>query len=144
MKYIKKSNKNKGFTLIELIVVVSIILILSGFLVPKVLGYQDKAKKAKVVNTATQIFDASMASYTEEEGILDKDKISSSILAVTGLANTDLTVGQPDATNGNIAVTFKTDGKIYDVNVTAKDNKFSVTQYANATDTGGTIPIYPN
>ena len=144
MKLHKKNRKNKGFTLIELIVVVSIVLILSGFLVPKVLGYQDKAKNAKAVNTARQIFDTSMESYTEEEGNLDQTKISSSILAVTGLTSTELTVGAPDTTNGTVTITFSSDKKTYDVNVTAKENKFSVSEVTATSPTRELRRIYIN
>ena len=87
MKFIKNGKKSKGFTLIELMVVVSIVLILSGFLIPKVLGYQDKAKKAKVVNTARQIFDASMGDYTEEDGVVTQSKIFDSIKEVTDVVS---------------------------------------------------------
>lgn len=137
MKLINKSRKNKGFTLIELIVVVSIIIILSGFLVPKVLGYQDKAKKAKVVNTARQIFDTSMESYTEEEGVLVPAKLSTSISEVTGIASTDITVAVPSA--GNATVAFNSDAKNYSVVITASTNRFSVKE---GTSTG--TQIYEN
>lgn len=138
MKTIKKNRKSKGFTLIELIVVVSIILILSSFLVPKVLGYQDKAKKAKVVNMARQIFDTSMESYTEDEGVLSAAKLSTSISAVTGLdigtANISLGTNNTSAT-----ITFNSDSKTYNVVISANDNKFSVNE-----GTGTTNPIYTN
>ena len=40
--------KRNGFTLIELLVVISIIGILAAFIVPNVMGAQDKAKEAAV------------------------------------------------------------------------------------------------
>ena len=136
MKLIKRNIKNNGFTLIELIVVVSILLILSGFMVPKVLGYQDKAIKAKVVNTARQIFDATMESYTEEEGSLDATKLSTSIFAVTGLPSgtTTVTVG----VDKSATVIFASDSKTYDVVITANENKFVVNQH---TVSNGAAPI---
>ena len=126
MKLIKNNRRSKGFTLIELMVVVSIVLILSGFLVPKVLGYQDKAKKAKVVNTARQIFGASMESYTEEEGNFDETKLTASILAVTGIASGSITVAVPDADKTTASVAFQSDTKPYSVVITSINNKFSV------------------
>ena len=41
---LKKRKSNKGFTLIELIVVIAIIAILSLLLVPRFLGFTDRAK----------------------------------------------------------------------------------------------------
>ena len=127
-----KNRKNKGFTLIELIVVVSIILILSGFLVPKVLGYQDKAKQAKAVNTARQIFDTSMESYTETEGVFDTTKLVPSIVAVTGMASTEIKV--TDNGGSSITVGFNSDTNPYRVIITALNNRFTVEKGATTGD----------
>ena len=43
---LKKRNSNKGFTLIELIVVIAILAILAMLIVPKFLGFTDNAKIA--------------------------------------------------------------------------------------------------
>lgn len=66
-KYFMKKSK-KGFTIIELITVMSIILILAGMLIPKLNGYRGKAQKLKVDNYARQIYMAAMASYADNNG----------------------------------------------------------------------------
>lgn len=134
---IKNNKKNKkGFTLVEMIVVISIILILSGILIPKVLGYQDKAKNAKVVNTARQIYDAAMVNYTENEGVFDSGKLKTSIEAVTDLALADSAVSVSDTDTKSATVTFGSDGKTYTVEIAANNNQFDVKD--------GSTQIYTN
>lgn len=43
----KKAKANNGFTMVELIVIIVIILVLSAVLVPSLLKYIDKAQRAK-------------------------------------------------------------------------------------------------
>ncbi|MBR1815846.1 MAG: type II secretion system protein [Lachnospiraceae bacterium] len=51
MKYLSTKNE-KGFTLVELIVVIVILAILAAILVPALLGYIDKAKKSEDLEKA--------------------------------------------------------------------------------------------
>lgn len=50
-----KKRKKKGFTLIELIVVIAIIAIIALIAIPKVMGYQDDAKKKADIANAKAI-----------------------------------------------------------------------------------------
>src|SRR5207249_1198831 len=54
-----------AFTLIELLIVISIIIILMGLLFPAFRGAQDQAKKVQAKNDLTQIVTAVNAFYTE-------------------------------------------------------------------------------
>ena len=56
---------NKGFTLVELIVVLVILAILAAVLVPALLGYIDKAKKKKDMNAASSAYVAAQAVCSE-------------------------------------------------------------------------------
>ena len=55
MKRTKLKMSNKGFTLVELIVVLVILAILAAILVPTLMGYIDKARSEKDFSTAQSV-----------------------------------------------------------------------------------------
>lgn len=59
---IRKMKNQKGFTLVELIVVLVILAILAAMLVPALTGYIDKANRQKIVAATRQVV---MAAQTE-------------------------------------------------------------------------------
>lgn len=58
-------NKKKGFTLVELIVVLAILAILAAMLVPALTGYIDKANEKKILATARQYYVAAQTVVSE-------------------------------------------------------------------------------
>ncbi|SEQ10833.1 prepilin-type N-terminal cleavage/methylation domain-containing protein [Lachnospiraceae bacterium NE2001] len=60
--------KNRGFTLVELIVVLVILAVLAAVLVPALLGYIDKAKEKKDLLRAKACLDAAQAGLAQEYG----------------------------------------------------------------------------
>lgn len=68
----RKTNKDKGFTLVELIVVLVILAILAAILVPALLGYIDRAKEKQYVLNAKSALTATQAELSSLYGE-DKD-----------------------------------------------------------------------
>ena len=64
----KKLKDKKGFTLVELIVVLVILAILAALLVPALTGYIDKANNEKIIATTRQIVMAAQTEVSEAYG----------------------------------------------------------------------------
>lgn len=60
-----KKKNNKGFTLVELIVVLVILAILAAILVPALLGYIDRAKEQQIVLNARSVYTAAQAEFSD-------------------------------------------------------------------------------
>lgn len=63
-----KKNNNKGFTLVELIVVLVILAILAAILVPALLGYIEKAREKQIINNAEAAYVAAQGLCAEAYG----------------------------------------------------------------------------
>jgi len=61
----------KGFTLVELIVVIAIIGILSSILVPSIMGYVNLARKKATVSNAKVIYDAVAINLATDDEVYD-------------------------------------------------------------------------
>jgi prepilin-type N-terminal cleavage/methylation domain-containing protein len=69
----KMKNDNKGFTLVELIVVLVILAILAAILVPALLGYIDRAREKQYVLNAKSALTATQADLSSLYGKIRDD-----------------------------------------------------------------------
>ena len=86
--------KKKGFTLVELIVVLVILAILAALLIPALTGYIDKANEEKLQATTRQVVVAAQSvvseAYAESEGFQ-----GSTLTATIWAGEDSATFGQP-------------------------------------------------
>ncbi|MDD2959873.1 MAG: type II secretion system protein [Lachnospiraceae bacterium] len=118
----KCRDEQKGFTLVELIVVLVILAILAGIAVPALLGYIDHSKEKKTIQNgqlayqaATTLtsdqFDQERSSITSEE-IIDLAGISGTVIEFASENLSGSKFSYQDA-NGIIASRRPTDGVWY-------------------------------
>lgn len=103
MKKLKKDNK--GFTLVELIVVIVILAILAAILVPALLGYIDRAKQQQIVLNAKSALTAAQAEMSNQyaRGKAPADVNKQSIITTADVpdACTSLVIGCKTAYNAS-------------------------------------------
>lgn len=136
-------NNNAGYSLIELLTVVTIIGILAAIAIPNYRGYRDKAKKVTVISTLWQIRLAQEVYWTDyghyfplDSAISDTSKITFDGLDMDIPISINQTwtiaaVGNKDAASKNYTVVIETD---MDVNQNGIADHYS---YSKTVDSAG-------
>ena len=75
----KKKNDNKGFSLVELIIVVAILAILVGLLAPQYLKYVEKSRKSADASNLDEMVRAIQVYAADAEETLPEDKYTITI-----------------------------------------------------------------
>lgn len=110
-KRFKKLKNRKGFTLVELIVVIVIIGILAAILIPRLIGFTDKANATQAVVWAKEVATAMDSYYAEHNDFPDAASAGAieDMAGVSGGAISDTT----NFGDGVFEVTYTKGGKDY-------------------------------
>lgn len=140
----KNLKKKKGFTLVEVIIVLVIIAILAAVLIPSLAGYIDKANQKVAVANARNFTMAAQTIGSEiygEKGALDNTKTTTFVADSFALAELSDTAFYVDVTvtpKGKVTQVDFYDGTF---KVTYKDGKFTVTPDTTAVSTTDKVTV---
>lgn len=118
----KKNIKRKGFTLIELIIVMSIILVMASFLIPKFNSYRGKAERVKAIDTGRQIYVSAMESYMENKCVFNKEQLEKTLKELLEIENLEIKSPLED----NVVINYDVDNKQYTLKFSKNSSNFRI------------------
>lgn len=130
----KNYKKNRGFTLIELMIVVAIIAILTAVALPSYQNYVRKSKRADATNKLTDIANQQVQYFMENRSYGTVAQLGLSTTNAQGKGTTDCTA---DAISNDgyycIAITPATPSSTYTLTATPKGGQADDTECATIT-----------
>lgn len=100
-KLLMKLRNRKGFTLIELIVVIAILGILAAILIPQFTGFQNKARESQALVSAKQIATAIDSFFAENNAWPASAADNAEVIALAGTPAGGWVVGDDADTLGD-------------------------------------------
>lgn len=132
--------KNKGFSLVELIVVVAIMAVLVGVLAPTYLRYVEKTRAQKDESAVAEVIQAVKIACAEEDVAKETDtsvkiKVNNTDVTVTGVESTETALQEAiDEVISEIELTSKAhENQTYTIDILSADtNGITVEDYDEA------------
>lgn len=146
---LKNLKKKKGFTLVEVIIVLVIIAILASVLIPSLAGYIDKANKKVAVANARNFTMAAQTVGSEiygEKGALDDTKTKTFVADSFKLADLSDAAFYVDVTvtpKGKVTQVDFYDGT-FKVTYTYTNGKFTVDEVSTDVSTADKVTVKAN
>lgn len=117
----------RGFTIIELMIVISIIGILGGVLLPNYAAYIIKAKETKAEQIGRMIFVSSMRSYMLSDSFVKED-VNTDINEDVNIQNLQIVVNDASQDGKTISEDFHTEGLQYEIVVHGDSDTYVLTK----------------
>ena len=136
MKRETKRRNNKGFSLVELIIVIAIMAILAGILAPQFIKYINESRKATDIQNAQQMATALSAEFADTERTT---AVAEQTVSSDGTAKWD--GSEASSTERTQKDVF---GGVPKVKAADVSFKYSVTKEGVVTVKAGDTELYPN
>lgn len=104
----KRRKRQKGFTLIEMIVVIAILGILAAIVVPRLAGFSDRAKASACETEARTVLTALAAMYAEDPDSVGTGTTKDDLKDLAGTLKGELNITAVN--NGAFEFTYSLDG----------------------------------
>jgi len=120
LKVINKIKNRKGFTLIELIVVLAVLAIIMAIAVPRFLGVQEEAKKNADVSTAAMMAKAAELYVVSENKTTTDGDTSVTVALLTASGKYMESTAGFDYYTGTVVITMNKNGECTAITVGSK------------------------